>query len=153
MMNMSGHTQGPIDRLGPYSITFERIRLLVTLKIPGPIIMIISLARVPLQSVSIQLSAADTNIFEIWPFRVRRHIQRGDFSHGSMWNLGLYGTSAFMMGKSACTLSTNPHTSLLMLKMQNKDVKAHISTGKREQVDEVEHYMNDWTWADCVPNL
>lgn len=76
MMNMSGHTQGPIDGLRPYSITLERIRLLVTLKIPGAIIMIISPARVPLQSVSIQLSAADTNIFEICPFRVRRHVQK-----------------------------------------------------------------------------
>lgn len=35
--------------------------------------------------------------------------------------------------------------------MQNKEVKAH--TGNREQVDEVEHHMNEYTLADRVPNL
>lgn len=37
--------------------------------------------------------------------------------------------------------------------MQNKEVKAHISTGNREQVDEVGHYMNEYALAHCVPNL
>lgn len=111
-MNMSGHTQGPIDRLRPYSIAFERIRLFVTLKIPAAIIMIISQAGVPLQSVSIQLSAADTNIFEIRRFRVRSHVQRGDFSilnHlkcGPMWRLPF---------KSALYMNTHPHINLLTL--------------------------------------
>lgn len=93
MMNMSGRTQGPTDRRRPYSIAFERIRLFVTLKIPAAILMIISRAGVPLQSVSIQLSAADTNIFEIRRFRVRSRVQRGDFSilnhlkRGPVWRL------------------------------------------------------------------
>lgn len=95
MMSTSGHTQGPIDRLRPYSKAFEGIRLFLTPKIPAVIIMIISRAGVPLQPVSIQLSAADTNIFEICPFRVRSHVQRGDFSTlnhrelGPMWRLRL----------------------------------------------------------------
>lgn len=137
-MNMSGHTQGPIDRLRPYSIAFERIRLFVTLKIPAAIIMIISQAGVPLQSVSIQLSAADTNIFEIRRFRVRSHVQRGDFSmlnrlkRGPKWRPRL---------KSALYMNTHPHINLLTLKMWHKDVKAHIFTGNRDVVGELEHQI------------
>lgn len=50
--------------------------------------------------------------------------------------------SAFIMVESACALNTNVQMSLLTLKMQNKDGKAHISTENSEQVDEVEHNMN-----------
>lgn len=68
------------DRLRPYTITFERIRLSSSQKISGVIIMIISQAGAPLQSVSTSLSCRHKHLWGMSILGERSQTQRHDFN-------------------------------------------------------------------------